>query len=76
MAIEKNEALKKAIGERIRELRIKANYTSYETFALDNDLPRKNYWRLEKGYNFTIETLLRIVSIHDITLEEFFKGIK
>ncbi len=39
----KTKLLKKAIGERIRELRVKADYTSYETFAIDNDLPRKNY---------------------------------
>jgi hypothetical protein len=30
---------------------------------------------MEKGTNFTIRTLLRILDAHKITLEEFFKGI-
>lgn len=63
------------IGQRVRELRKKAGYTSHETFAWDNDLSRVSYHRLEKGTNFRIETLLRILNIHKITLEEFFKGL-
>lgn len=65
----------KAIGNRIKELRIQAGYTSYETFATDNNMPRKNYWRLENGNNFTMNTLLKITNIHNITLEEFFKDL-
>jgi transcriptional regulator with XRE-family HTH domain len=76
MATEENEALKEAIGKRIKQLRLEANYTSYETFAIENGFARKNYWRMEKGKNFTIDTLLRLVNIHNITLEEFFKGVK
>lgn len=70
-----NQARRKAIGNRIKQLRKKAGYTSYETFATDNGLPRKNYWRVENGNNFTINTLLRLSEIHQITLEEFFKDI-
>ncbi|MBQ4821514.1 helix-turn-helix transcriptional regulator [Aquimarina sp. MMG016] len=75
MASETKKDRLSIIGERIRELRLKAGYTSYETFAVDNGLPRKNYWRIEKGQNFTIETLLRILDIHNISLEDFFKGL-
>ena len=73
---EKNPERIQAIGKRIKELRKKAGYTSYETFAVEHDMPRKNYWRLEKGYNFTISTLIEILEIHDMTLEEFFKGLE
>ncbi|WP_136467743.1 helix-turn-helix domain-containing protein [Flagellimonas onchidii] len=63
------------IANRVKELRIQSGYTSYETFAIENGLPRKNYWRIEKGENFTINTLIRILKIHNLSLEEFFKGI-
>ncbi|WP_431126306.1 helix-turn-helix domain-containing protein [Flagellimonas flava] len=66
---------REAVAVRLKELRIKAGYTSYETFAIENGLPRKNYWRLEKGENFTINTLIRILKIHGISLGDFFKGM-
>ncbi|WP_442267638.1 helix-turn-helix domain-containing protein [Tenacibaculum sp. ZS6-P6] len=64
-----------SIAERIKKLRIDAGYTSYENFALDKGLDRKQYWRLEKGQNFKIETLFRLLDIHQITLEDFFKEL-
>lgn len=65
------------IGERIKKLRIDAGYTSYVDFAIQNDMQPKQYWRLEAGVaNFTIRTLLKIIKIHGISLEEFFKGFK
>lgn len=67
----------KKIGERVKELRVKSGSTSYETFAFENDIPRVQYGRLERGSaNFKIATLLRILDIHKISLEEFFKGLK
>lgn len=65
----------KLIGERVKELRLNAGYTSYETFAIDKGLDRKHYWRLEKGSNFTLSTLIRICDIHQLSLEEFFRGL-
>ena len=70
------EKRRKLIGERIKELRLGSGYTSYETFAIDNGFSRRGYWALENGSNFKIETLLKITAIHEITLEEFFKGVK
>jgi transcriptional regulator with XRE-family HTH domain len=62
------------IGNRLRELRKAKGYSSYENFALDFDLPRMQYWRLEKGKtNVTIKTLEKILSIHNISFSEFFK---
>lgn len=61
------------IGERLTQLRKKKGYSSHETFALDYDLPRVQYWRLEKGKaNFTIRSLVKILEIHGVTVQEFF----
>jgi len=65
-----------AIAEKLRELRKEAGYTSHENFAWDNQLSRVQYWRMETGTNFTIDSLLRLLDIHKITLEDFFEGIK
>ena len=65
----------KEIGERLKLLRQKKGYTSYESFAIDNDLSRMQYWRIEKGLsNITIKSLTRILKIHNITIEDFFAG--
>lgn len=66
----------KSIGEKLVELRVKAGYTSAENFAFNNDINRVQYWRMESGNNFTMASLLRVLNIHKITLEEFFKGLK
>lgn len=62
------------IGNKLTELRKQKGYKSHESFAWDYDLPRAQYWRLEKGKaNFTIKTLVKVLAIHNLTLEEFFK---
>ena len=61
------------IAEKIKELRIAAGYSSHENFAWDNDINRVQYWRMEKGANITIKTLLVILDIHKISLADFFK---
>lgn len=63
------------IAEKIKKLRINKGYSSAETFSYDYDLPRVQYWRLEKGTNFTITNLLKILDIHEISMKEFFKDI-
>ena len=61
------------IGAKLRELRRKKGYSSAETFAYDHELPRVHYWRIESGkVNLTIKSLHKILSIHSVTLEEFF----
>ena len=64
------------IGDKLRALRTEAGYTSYENFAFDNDIPRVKYGRMEKGVNFRMATLMRVLDVHNITLEEFFEGLK
>jgi transcriptional regulator with XRE-family HTH domain len=61
------------VGKKLTALRKSKGYTSHESFAHDHDLPRAQYWRLEKGKsNFTVKTLSRILEIHDLSMEEFF----
>ncbi|KAA9331157.1 helix-turn-helix domain-containing protein [Adhaeribacter soli] len=67
------EVTLKAIGRKLKELRIQKGYSSYEAFAVAHDLGRVQYWRLERGEaNFTIRTLLNVLEIHNMTLKDFF----
>lgn len=69
----KEKAICKEIGERLRALRLSKGYSSYESFAIENELSRMHYWRIEKGLtNLTVGSLCRILNIHEITIEDFF----
>ncbi len=62
------------IGARLEQLRIKKGYASYEAFAIAHQLSRMQYWRIEKGKtNITIKSLVTILNIHNLSIEEFFK---
>jgi hypothetical protein len=60
------------IARKIKLLRKQNGYTSYENFALDHGLDRKQYWRAETGSNLTIKSLVKILKIHKIDLKSFF----
>jgi len=64
------------IANKIKELRIQKGYSSHENFAWDNNLNRVQYWRIEKGRNITMKTLLSILDIHKISLSDFFKDME
>lgn len=63
------------IANKLKLLRINAGFSSYENFANAFDLDRKQYWRIEKGSNITINTLHKILSIHQISFSQFFEDI-
>lgn len=65
----------KAVAEKLKQLRKNKGYKSYETFAWDNDVNRVQYHRMEKGENFTMKSLLKILDVHKLTLREFFADI-
>tara|TARA_R110000796_G_scaffold96719_1_gene203209 strand:+ start:671895 stop:672131 length:237 start_codon:yes stop_codon:yes gene_type:complete len=67
----------KAIGERLKKLREDSFEGGYVKFAIHHvDMQPKQYWKLEAGTaNFTIKTLLRVLAVHGITLQEFFQGL-
>jgi hypothetical protein len=61
------------IGSRLAELREKNGYTTLKEFVLTNDLPEVQYWRMEKGKaNITLKSLLKVLSIHQLSLHDFF----
>jgi len=61
-----------AIAEKIKRIRKESGYTAAESFSYDKGIDRILYWRMEKGTNFTITSLLRILDAHGIGLSEFF----
>lgn len=63
------------VGYRLRELRIKAGYSSYEQFAYDFQLSRIQYWKMENGNNFTLKSLLRVLDSHQLSIEDFLTSI-
>ena len=63
------------IAEKIKLLRKEKGFTSYETFAFEYEINRVQYWRIEKGNNITLKTLIKVLAIHNLTLNEFFKDL-
>jgi transcriptional regulator with XRE-family HTH domain len=63
------------ISEKLKELR-REDSTSYENFALEHGLDRKQYWRIENGANITVRTLIKTLEIHDVDIVTFFREIE
>lgn len=63
------------IAEKIKTLRKEKGFTSYETFAFEHEINRVQYFRIEKGQNITIKTLIKVLAIHNLTLQQFFSDI-
>lgn len=60
------------LGKRIRELRIKKGYSSYENFAYDHDISRAQLGRYEQGKDIRFSTLIKVIDALGVTVEEFF----
>jgi transcriptional regulator with XRE-family HTH domain len=60
------------LGRRIQSLRVKKGYTNYEYFAYENDIPRAQYGRYEKGEDLRYSSLVRVVKAMGMSLKEFF----
>jgi len=65
----------KEIGSRIR-MRRKSLAKNYEDFADDHDFNKVTISRLENGENFTMKSLVQVLRVLDVSIEDFFKGIK
>jgi hypothetical protein len=72
----KYESVLLKIGSTIKLLRVKAGYTSYEQFAWDNEISRVQYWKMEKGTNITLVSLLKVLEAHQISLLDFFEMVE
>ena len=73
--IDEFELLKTNIGSELKKLRVNAGYKSYEVFAWDNKISRIQYWKMEKGTNFTLKSLKRVLDIHDMRIDTFFNSL-
>jgi hypothetical protein len=61
------------IGAHLADLRIKKGYPTVRAFTEKYNLPEIQYWRMEKGKtNVTLKSLMRILAIHKLSLEDFF----
>ena len=65
----------RAVGAKIRELRKQKGFTSYEAFANEFDLNRAHYGKVEIGKTITLQTLIKILAIHELSLKEFFDSL-
>jgi len=64
----------KRIGAKVRELR-KKQEKNYEEFARLNKINKVTLQRLESGQNFTMKSLVEILGILRVSLEEFFRDL-
>lgn len=64
------------IAKKLEKIRIEKGYTSYENFAIEHGITRMQYWRMEKGTNFTFQSLLKILDAHQMSLSDFFEDLE
>ena len=64
------------IGNKMREKRKAMGFRSSEAFAWENGINRVQYWRMENGQNFTLDSLFKVLDAMEMSVEEFFKDIK
>jgi transcriptional regulator with XRE-family HTH domain len=74
-SVDEKQVMVKKIGARIKQLRMKAGYSSLEKFAYEFEISRTQYARYERGEDMRISSLMKVLAAHEMTLAEFFKGI-
>jgi hypothetical protein len=73
----KFDILLSRIGCGLTRLREGKGYDTVKQFAVDNQLPFIQYWRIEKGKaNITLKTLMVLLTIHDVSLDDFFAMVR
>ena len=74
MAQHTRKAFRKVIGDRLRELRLKAGIPSQEALAHRAGVHRTYIGRLERGESgVTVDALAAIVSAMSTSLSDFFR---
>jgi transcriptional regulator with XRE-family HTH domain len=66
----------KRLGQRIEKWRIDADFTSAESFAIENQINRSQYLKYEKGKNMELLTIRKIAAAHNKKVEELLKGLE
>lgn len=64
------------IAQKLKQMRLDKGYTSYETFAWEHEINRVQYWRIEKGSNITLTSLMKVLDIHKVSMKDFFADIE
>jgi len=72
---EEIDVILKEIGAKVRTSR-KSAFKNYESFAKAYEFNKVTISRLENGENFTMTSLVQVLRVLNISLEDFFKGIK
>ena len=62
----------RAMGEVLRIQRQKIGYTSLETFANDIGMDGALYGRYERGENMKIISLTRLLTHHNLEVDDYF----
>jgi transcriptional regulator with XRE-family HTH domain len=74
--LEEQEETRRKIGLRIKELRT-TKKISQEKFANEHSIDRTQVSRIERGVsNIELNTLVSFLRALDITIQDFFAGIK
>ena len=61
------------LGNRIKELRIKKGFKNAEFFAYEHEINRSQYGKYERGEDMRVSSLFKIIEVHNISVEDFFK---
>ena len=69
-----SDEILRRIGEKVRELR-KDQDKNYEDFARKHQINKVTLQRLETGQNFTMKSLVEILGILDVSIEDFFRDL-
>ncbi len=56
----------------MRQIRLAKGHTNYEGFAYENNIPRPQYGRYERGEDLKFSSLLKVLKGFDMSLKEFF----
>jgi transcriptional regulator with XRE-family HTH domain len=67
-----NQEMFRKIGARLKVFRKARGYDNYEKFANAFNLNRTTYGKHERGVNLTMASLLKILSVLNVSLKEFF----
>jgi len=72
-----NDAILKQIGDKVRSIRKShPDYANYEVFAYFNQINKVTLSNIEKGENYNISSLLKVINALGVSVEDFFNGIK
>jgi len=72
-----NDPILKMIGDKVRTIRKRnPEYANYEVFAYLNKINKVTLANIEKGLNYNISSLLKVLKALNVTVEDFFNGIK